>query len=162
VRLCDNQKAKPSRGEGRKRTGGRGQGAGGRGPGDGPSRDCDCGCRSNSNFKPKRGVLAGSEGGRPAEQSSCSCVPLGCGVHTHQAALNKSKIRREPPAAAPAINQAVFGGSAALSVVRQLSACHLRHFLGFQRGIVAGGAPAAAARAAPPACRAVSVQHQPH
>jgi hypothetical protein len=42
----------------------------------------------------KRGA-SGTRRRPTTEQRSCSCVPLSCGVHTHQAALNKSKIKKE-------------------------------------------------------------------
>jgi hypothetical protein len=48
--------------------------------------------------EPRLPLKRGASGARrrsTTEQRSCSCVPLGCGVHTHQAALNKSKIKKE-------------------------------------------------------------------
>jgi hypothetical protein len=40
----------------------------------------------------KRSADGGARRRPTTEQRSCSCVPLDCGVHTHQAGLNKSKI----------------------------------------------------------------------
>jgi hypothetical protein len=58
MRLCDNQKAKPSRGEGRKRTGGR--------------------AATNA-------VLAGPEGGQPRGNGAAVVFPLVVGsTHTKQ------------------------------------------------------------------------------
>jgi hypothetical protein len=48
--------------------------------------------------EPRLPLKRGASGARrrpTTEQRSRSCVPLGCRVHTHQAALNKSKFKKE-------------------------------------------------------------------